>query len=90
MQLRALDEAVSGTGTYTLETRLFGGALITSDGTNAAVVVVRKNNASGDVIFQVSTKVSNFFVTFPILADAKIYYSISGTNGLAQLFEYVG
>ena len=65
--------SVSGTGTLTCESRLFGGALITSDGTNAAVVTVQNDDANGTEIFDVSSKIP-FFANGPISCSNQIYY----------------
>jgi len=88
--LRAITiEKTTGTGTVSLTRGLFGGVLLSTDGTNAAAVVIRKNNATGDVIFDLSSKQPGYYMGDPIEAAEKIYYSISGTGALAQLYEYV-
>lgn len=96
MKLRALtDGAVTGTGTATLEANpgadgLIGGVLISTDGTNAAVVVLRRDNASGKQVFSVST-VQAGMITAPISMEgtATCYFSVTGTGASAQLFEWV-
>lgn len=88
MERAITDEKVTGTGTVATSSQRLGGVLITTDGTNAAVVCLRKNTAKGDIIFDVSTK-TPLWVACNIEAAAKIYYSISGTGGYAQIFEFV-
>lgn len=85
---------IAGTGTVQLqgsheEGGLFGGALLTADGTNACVVVIRKDNSSGEILFDVSSK-TPFFATAPIRVDGTktLYYSITGTNASAMLYEW--
>lgn len=89
-QLREISGGqISGTGTIPMTARVLGGVNIVADGTNACTVLLRKNDSSGDVIFQVQTK-SPYFPVAPILLDAdEIYYSITGTNGTAELYEWV-
>ena len=84
------DGALAGTGTLTLENRILGGVLITADGTNNATVIVRKDNSSGDQIFDLVTK-SPIFITGPISnkGSQTIYYDVSGTGAAAQFFEWV-
>lgn len=94
--LRSLtDGRVSGTGTLNLEapygSRVFGGCLISTDGTNAAVVVVRETNASGPQIFSISTISPGLFAA-PINikeGTSSIHYSVTGTGAEAQLYEWL-
>ena len=88
MLLRSLGVKTTGTGTKDLTRGVFGGALISTDNTNAAVVQIRKGNSAGEVIYDLSTKTAGFHAWGPIEADEIIYYSISGTGASAQLFEY--
>ncbi len=86
--LRAISPgAVSGTNSYACPGEIFGGVLISTDGTNAAVVTVRKNDAAGDIVFQVSTK-SPLAVFAPIEADATVHTVVTGTGATAQFFEW--
>lgn len=85
--------AITGTGTVVLDGHhqsggLFGGVLVSCDGENPAVIQVRKNNASGELLVDVST-VSPCFLPGPIIVDNTqvLYYSITGTGALAQLYE---
>ena len=79
---------VSGTGTITLDTGILGGVLISTDGTNAAAVVIQKTNSSGEKVLDVSTK-QPLWVGAPMDVGATMYYDISGTGASAQLYEYV-
>lgn len=96
MLLRAAtDGAISGTGTAVLQSHLLGGVLITADGTNNAVVIVRKENATGKRIFSLTTKIP-MFIRGPIAnrddnggSSQTVYYDISGTGAAAQLYEWV-
>lgn len=89
MLLRPLTAGkVSGTGTVTLESRILGGVLITTDNTNAAAVVVRATDSSGAKVFDLSTLSPGFHIA-PLQAAAQIYYDISGTGASAMLFEWV-
>ena len=92
MLLKALgtDGALTGTGTLTCESRILGGVLITADGTNNATVIVRKDNSSGDQIFDLVTK-TPVFITGPITnkGSQTLYYDISGTGAAAQFFEWI-
>lgn len=92
MLLKAIgsDGALAGSGTLICESRIMGGVLITADGTNAAIVVVRRENASGKQIFDFSTK-APLFITGPIGLEGTqaLYYDVSGTGAAAQFFEWV-
>ena len=79
---------LSGTGIINLKRKILGGVLISTDSTNAAVVQIRKDNSSGDIIFDESTK-NPMFPVVPIQAADQIYYNISGTGASAQLFEWM-
>lgn len=91
MLLKALgiDGALAGTGTLTCESRIMGGVLITADGTNNATVIVRKDNSSGEQVFDLVTK-TPVFITGPIsLKGQTLYYDVTGTGAAAQFFEWV-
>ena len=80
------DGKVAGTGTLVLNAGCFGGALISTDGTNAAVVVVTDN---GKKIFDVSTK-TPLFAAGPIFSTGKsLEYSVTGTGASAQFYEWI-
>ncbi len=85
---------ISGTGTVTLEGQFgnagtIGGVLITADGTNDATVTLRKDTATGTILFDIVTK-SPIFVSGPFRSDSTktIYYTISGTGASAMLYEW--
>jgi len=95
MNLTALTAGkVSSTGTVTLAGQhgaggTIGGVLITTDGSNAAVVVLKEDDTNGTILFDISTK-SPMFVVGPIRSGntASIYYSITGTGASAMLYEW--
>lgn len=77
----------SETGLLECPSGVFGGCLISTDGTNAAVVVIRNTDASGKIVFQISTKSTGAYI-LPTEAEQTIHYSVSGTNAEAEFFEY--
>ena len=84
---------VAGTGTLMLTGQhgaggTVGGVLISTDGTNAAVVILRENDSSGRIIFDVSSKTPQFPVAPLRLETDKVYYDISGTGASAMLYEW--
>ena len=96
MMLKPLtDGSVTSTGSLTFTSGIFGGVLISADGTNAATVTVQANNSSGASVFELVTK-SPIFVTGPIgildaagAATQTGYYSVTGTGAGAQFYEWV-
>ena len=83
------DGSVIGTGTLTFDSRILGGVLVTADGTNDATITVQENNSDGTKVFQIVTK-SPIFVAGPITIGSQAgYYSVSGTGGAAQFYEWV-
>jgi hypothetical protein len=91
MLIKALTNGrISGTGTAIVASGMLGAVLISTDGTNAAVVTVQRNDASGKAVFSISTK-TPLFVAGPIsLEEADVaYYSITGTGAAAQLYEWI-
>lgn len=81
--------SVAGTGTIQLEGRILGGVLLSTNNTNAAAVVIRSNDASGAVVFQLSSLSPGFFVAPVDVGTRQLYYDISGTGALAQLYEWI-
>ena len=89
MLLKALtDGKVSSTGKVTVNSGIVGGVLISADGTNAAAVKLQKVDSNGDIIFDISTKQPMWFGA-PVESGSNVYYSITGTNASAQIYEYV-
>ena len=84
------DGALTGTGTFVLESRILGGVLITADGTNTATIVLRTNDVNGKQIFDLATK-SPAFPTGPIRngESQTVYYDVSGTGAAAMFYEWV-
>ena len=88
------DGSVTSTGTLTFNSRILGGVLITTDGTNAAVVTLQTVNGSGRKVFQISTK-SPIFVAGPIsISDVNGdpqqagFYDVAGTGAAVQFYEW--
>ena len=80
--------ALTGTATLEVPTGIFGGALITADGTNSATVTIREEDGSGRIIFDVDTTSSMpAFAPFKIRGNT-IHYTISGTGASAKLYAW--
>ena len=91
MVLRKLTNgAVTSTGTVTVQSGILGGVLITTNNTNAVTVVCHRDDASGQQILDIST-VTAMFITGPFDMEQtqSLYYSVSGTGGAAQFYEWV-
>jgi len=89
MNLRALTNgSVTGSASFSLDGYLFGGAVITADGTNTATVTVTKPS-DGKVIFKIETK-TPILITAPIDSEGEgsLDYSVSGTGAKAQFYEW--
>ena len=83
------DGSVAGTGTLTFQSRILGGALITADGTNDTTVTLQTDNSDGFSVFKLVTK-SPIFVAGPISIGSQAgYFSVSGTGGAVQFYEWV-
>lgn len=82
--------AVTGIQSLTIASCIVGGVLISADSTNAAIVTIQRNDASGKQIFSISSKVP-LWIAGPISAEgtSTIYVSISGTGAAAQIYEWV-
>lgn len=83
------DGKVSGAGTAPMSGKLFGGVLLSTDGTNAGVVIVRDGGESGSKLFDLSSKSPGSFLIPAPAASGKIYYSVTGTGASAQFYEMV-
>lgn len=89
MIFESLTSAIAGADTLQMSSFIFGGANVFTDGTNAATVIVREDNAAGKVLLHAITKTSMEIMN-PIKSNSKtIYYSITGTGATAQLFGWV-
>ena len=79
---------ISGTGTVAVQSGILGAVLLTANGTNDATVVLRKDNSSGAIVYNLVSK-APLFTAGPIRIDSQsLYYSISGTGASAQLYEW--
>ena len=91
MVLRKLSNGrISGTGTIQCKSFILGGVLISTNNTNAAAVQIRRDDVNGKLLFDIST-ITSMFATAPISTEGTqtLYYSITGTGGSAQLYEWV-
>lgn len=79
---------VSGTDTITCKGRICGGLAIVADGTNTGTVVLKNDNASGNVVLQFSTS-TPVTIFAPFDCNENLYYSITGTGCTAQIFEWL-
>ncbi len=79
--------AISGTNSIECPSEIFGGCLISADGTNAVTVTVRKTDAAGAIIFQITTK-TPLSVFAPFQAESTVYTVVSGTGGTAHFYEW--
>ena len=91
MLLRAITNgAITGTGEITVKSFKIGAVLITTDNSNAATVILRREDASGKPIFDIQT-VTTIWVAGPISTEDTTtnHYTISGTSAEAQLYEWI-
>lgn len=79
----------AGTGTVACNTGVFGGALISTDGTNAATVTVRKTDANGELIVDSFTTKYSMFIGAPFAGADTLYWSLAGVGAGLQLYEWV-
>ncbi len=81
---------MTGTGTLTVPSGILGAVLISADSSTAAVVKLRKDNSSGEIVYQVSTK-APLFTAGPIRIDSQaLYYDVTtGSDGAIQVYEWV-
>lgn len=78
---------VSGTGQITTMSGVFGGCIISTDSTNNATVEIKEDDSNGTTIFaMISKEPIAVFAPFEI-GNTRLYYSITGTNATAILFE---
>ena len=83
------DGSISGTGLLDIPSHAIGGVLITTDGTNAATVILREEKSTGKYLFEFGGKEAQFVPVQIQCDNDKLYFSISGTNALAMIYEYV-
>ena len=76
---------ITGTGTLACK-GFFGGAILSANGTNAATMIVREENATGTVLLHVVVINPVFFDICIKCESGKIYYSISGTGASGMLY----
>jgi hypothetical protein len=91
MILRSLTNGViTGTNTLSCPSRIVGAIAVSADSTNAAVISIRRDDASGKQIFAMSS-IHPLFVGGPIATEGtdQIYVSVSGTGASAQIYEWV-
>jgi len=90
MALRSVTNGkISETGTINLQGAFVGGVLVSTDGTNAAEVTIRKDSDAGDIVIAISTKTPIFIGPALFEASGTIYYSISGNGASAQIYEWI-
>ena len=83
------DGSVADTGTLAIQSGILGAVLVTADSTNLVTIKLHKDNSSGPVAYQIVTKVP-IFTAGPIRIDSQVlYYSVTGTGGAAQFYEWV-
>jgi hypothetical protein len=80
--------SVSGTDTIDCPKQVLGGVFIYSDGTNAAVVQIANDTADGTNLISFTTLISGY-IPLGIKCSNKLHINISGTNAVAQVFEYI-
>jgi hypothetical protein len=95
MFLRPLtDGKVSGTGTINVKDIGVKAlkVLVSTNNSAAAVVLLRKNNATGEKIFDLSSITAGDYPFQPVLLENTdvVYYDITGTGAAAQIYGYVG
>ncbi len=90
MALRpASDGTITGTGTLELESTTLGGVLVSTDGTNAATVIIKDEDNDGETIISYSGKEAVWIDGTFDCQSGIAYYSISGTGASAQIFKNI-
>lgn len=96
MNLRPLTEGeVSSTGTVTLNGRVngqggrLGAVLISTDGSSVGTFVVRENDASGDILFDLKSATAQMVFAPVSTSTQTLYYSFTGTGASAMLYEWI-
>lgn len=81
--------SITGSGTISLDGgHLFGGYDLNADGTNAASLIVRDNNSSGQVLVDTSTVVGKTIIAPFQVPSGQIWYSLSGTGADVMLYKW--
>lgn len=91
MKLRALTNgSVSGTDTLTITSYILGAVLITTDNSNQATVIVRRESSSGKQIFKIATA-TTIWIAGPIDMEGtdQAHISVTGTGAAAQFYEWL-
>lgn len=85
--LVSLGPKVNSVTSYTMSrTALFGGCLVTADGTNFATITVV--DGDGNYLMDFKTTGSGVFMA-PVMSSTQgITCTVSGTNAYAQFFEW--
>ena len=81
--------SVSGTSTVELEASTIGGVLISTDGTNAAVVVIRDRDDEGEIVIQYTGLEAIWIDGQFYCQSGTAHYAISGTGAEAQIFAQI-
>jgi hypothetical protein len=95
MFLRSLTNGkIAGTGTINVKDLNVKAlkVLISTNNSAAAAVILRKNDASGEKIFDISTITAGDYPFQPVLLENTdvVYYDITGTGAAAQIYGYIG
>ena len=91
MLLKAINNGgVTSTGTVTCESKILGGILITTDNTNAAGIILRRDTSGGKQIIDIST-ITTMWISGPFSLEEtdQLYYAVTGTGAAVQLYEWV-
>lgn len=86
------DGAVTGTASVALTpgNRRFGGGRLIADGTNTGTVQIHDGtDATGDVIFELSSQNTMTDYAPIVCLTGNIYYVISGTGASFQPYEWL-
>jgi len=89
--LKALtQDKVSGTGTLTVESMIFGGVAISTDNSTVGTVQIRRDNAQGKVLQAVATA-TTMWIGAPVTMEGtdQLYFSVTGANCEIFLYEWV-
>ncbi|NIW47064.1 MAG: hypothetical protein GWN30_20640 [Gammaproteobacteria bacterium] len=79
--------AVTGSDTLTVPSNILGGYKLNGDGTNEATLVIRDQDASGDILISTAT-ISGEESIKPMLCSGTIHYTVGGTGGDAMIFGW--